>query len=115
MQGAHDFATEHDRMWARHVWNKIASKRFTDTLGKLKRKLLIKYKTDNPQDLKDRGPGKIRKDVWNSICDYWCTPEAKDRSDAARKSRSATPEANVHCGGSRAFRYHRTDLVRTSL
>ncbi|MQL87414.1 hypothetical protein Taro_019938 [Colocasia esculenta] len=54
----------------------------------------------DPMAWLDYGPVWLRRDYWESLCEYWATGPWQEQSQAAKRNRSTHSEKNVHTSGS---------------
>ncbi|MQL92028.1 hypothetical protein Taro_024643 [Colocasia esculenta] len=66
--------------------------------------------SNDPTTWMDYGLVWMRRDYWESLCHRWATGPWQERSQAAKRNRTAHPEKNVHTSGSISYATHSQKL-----
>ncbi|MQL80599.1 hypothetical protein Taro_013047, partial [Colocasia esculenta] len=104
------FTREEDLPQARVVWESTTQTNFRKSLWEAGD---MAVKVTGSQDLidwMDYGPVWMRRDYWESLCHRWATEPWQERSQAAKRYRTAHLEKNVHTSGSVPYATHSQKL-----
>ncbi|MQL82352.1 hypothetical protein Taro_014819 [Colocasia esculenta] len=95
---------------ARVVWESTAQTNFRKSMWEARDKAAKITGSQDPMTWMDYGPVLMRKDYWESNCHCWAIGPWQERSQAAKRNRSAHSEKNVHTSGSISYATHRQKL-----
>ncbi|MQL89277.1 hypothetical protein Taro_021850 [Colocasia esculenta] len=104
------FTRPEDLARARVVWESTAQTNFRMSMWESRDKATKTTGSQDPTAWMDYGPVWLRRDYWESLCHRWATGPWQERSQAAKRSRAALPEKNVHTSGSVSYATHNQKL-----
>ncbi|MQL99646.1 hypothetical protein Taro_032375 [Colocasia esculenta] len=104
------FTRPEDLPRARAVWESNAQTNLRKSMYKARDKAMKTTGNRDPMAWLDYGLVWLRRDYWESLCEYWATGPLQERSQAAKHNRSTHPEKNVHTSGSVSYVTHNQKL-----
>ncbi|MQM22998.1 hypothetical protein Taro_056059, partial [Colocasia esculenta] len=104
------FTRPKDLPRAQVVWESTAQNNFRKSMWEARDKVAKITGSQDPTTWMDYGPVWMKRDYWESLCHRWATGPWPERSQAAKRNRTAHPKKNVHTSGPVSYATHSQKL-----